>query len=71
MSNLCIIGGSGFVGTRLISELKDSHELINVDIAPSKPNSGFTSIGDVREISSFENQLVARDAVVLLSLIHI
>ena len=70
MSNLCIIGGSGFVGTRLISELKDSHKLINVDTAPSEPNSDFTSIGDVREISSFEEQLVGRDAVVLLAAEH-
>ena len=70
MSNICIIGGSGFVGTRLISELNNSHEVINVDLVPSNQNPELTEIGDVREISSFEGHLDGRDAVILLAAEH-
>lgn len=70
MSNICIIGGSGFVGTRLISQLKRSHQLINVDIAPSNEHPDCSVTGDVREPSSFETHLEGRDAVVLLAAEH-
>ena len=70
MSGFCIIGGSGFVGTRLISQLKNAHDLVNVDIAPSAAHPECTVSGDVRERSSFERALKGRDAVVLLAAEH-
>lgn len=67
---ICIIGGSGFVGTRLISLLKDGHELVNLDKANSEAHASLTQIADVRESESFRAQLAGQDAVVLLAAEH-
>ena len=55
--NICTIGGSGFVGTRLISLLKDGNTGLNIDKAPSQVHGFFTQIGDVREPVSFTSKL--------------
>jgi nucleoside-diphosphate-sugar epimerase len=67
---ICIIGGSGFVGTRLISLLKEGHELVNLDKANSEAHASLTQIADVRESESFRAQLAGQDAVVLLAAEH-
>ena len=48
--NITLIGGSGFVGTRLLDLLKDRSEfkLRNIDLQPSHFFNDITEIGDVR-----------------------
>lgn len=68
--NICIIGGSGFVGTRLISLLQDGNTVLNLDKAPSAAHGALTQTGDVREPESFTAQLAGQDAVILLAAEH-
>ena len=65
-----IIGGSGFVGTRLISMLQDSYTVLNLDKATSQEHGSVTQIADVREPESFTSQLSGQNAVVLLAAEH-
>ena len=68
--NICTIGGSGFVGTRLISLLQDGHAVLNLDKAPSAAHAALSLTGDVREPESFTAQLAGQDAVILLAAEH-
>ena len=68
--NICALGGSGFVGTRLISILAKTHSVLNLDKASSAAHPGVTQIADVREPKSFASDLVGQDAVVLLAAEH-
>ena len=70
MKRICIIGGSGFVGTRLISLLQDGNTVINLDKAPSALHGALTQTSDVREPESFTAQLAGQDAVILLAAEH-
>lgn len=70
MANICIIGGSGFLGSRLISQLKNKHLVLNVDIAASQQHPECTVFGDVRERATFERHLAGKDIVVLLAAVH-
>ena len=70
MKNIMIIGGSGFVGTRLISMLQDSYTVLNLDKATSQEHGSVTQIADVREPESFTSQLSGQNAVVLLAAEH-
>lgn len=68
---IAIIGGSGFVGSRLIDLLKTNHQLTNID----KQNSPFfdeiTIIGNVLDLDKLTEQLAGGfDAVVLLAAEH-
>jgi nucleoside-diphosphate-sugar epimerase len=61
MKRAFITGGSGFIGTNLISNLQLSgHEVINFDILPPR-NKGQNSIwvqGDIRDKSQLENAII-------------
>ena len=48
--NITLIGGSGFVGTRLIDLLEkdDRFNIMNIDIQPSHFFNQYTIFGDVR-----------------------
>ena len=70
MKRICIIGGSGFVGTRLISLLQDGNTVLNLDKAPSATHEALTQTADVREPESFTAQLAGQDAVILLAAEH-
>lgn len=70
MKNICIIGGSGFVGTRLISLLQQEHTVLNLDKVPSEKHGALTQFCDVREPNSFASQLAGQDAVILLAAEH-
>ncbi len=65
---IAIVGGSGFVGSKLISEL-DINECQNIDKNPSPFFSNITLIGDIR----FPNQINFHDnvrTIVLLAAEH-
>lgn len=67
-----LIGGSGFVGTRLLNLLKDypEYELKNIDLQPSHFFNEITTIGDVRNQEQMDKDLVGSDIVVLLAAQH-
>ena len=67
-----IIGGSGFVGTRLLDLLKDSkdYNLKNIDLLPSHFFNDLSIEGDVREPDQMDKMLAGSDMVVLLAAQH-
>jgi nucleoside-diphosphate-sugar epimerase len=70
---ITIIGGSGFVGTRLIDLLREEpskYELKNVDLLPSHFFNDITTIGDVRQQEQMDRELQGTDLVVLLAAQH-
>ena len=71
--NVTLIGGSGFVGTRLIDLLKQAPEqynLKNIDLQPSHFFNDITVTGDVREQEQMDKMLPGSDVVVLLAAQH-
>ncbi|MBO7466299.1 MAG: NAD-dependent epimerase/dehydratase family protein [Bacteroidaceae bacterium] len=67
---VAILGGSGFVGTRLIDILKDEYEIVNIDLVNSPFFPDLTQIGDVRVPSQMNEMLKGTDIVVLLAAQH-
>lgn len=67
---ITLIGASGFVGTRLISILKDNYNLKNFDKNKSVFHPELTTIGDVRIQSDLDSQLIDQKTVVLLAAEH-
>lgn len=70
--NVSIVGGSGFVGTRLIHLLKEDsrYTLKNIDLQSSHFFGDITSIGDVRQQEQMDQLLAGSDVVVLLAAQH-
>ncbi len=67
---LTLIGGSGFVGTRLMDLLKDEYQLENIDIQASHFFPQLTVPGNVREFSSINGLLKGTELVILLAAQH-
>jgi len=68
---IALIGGSGFVGTRLLDLLRqDSYELQNIDKQPSHFFPDLTVIGDVKDKEKLTELLKGMDVVVLLAAEH-
>ncbi len=68
---VALIGGSGFVGTRLIDLLQqDGNEILNIDKNQSHFFSKITTIGDVRDREQLTQLLKDTDVVVLLAAEH-
>ena len=68
---IALLGGSGFVGTRLIDLLKGGGwDLLNVDKQQSHFFPDITVIGDVRNKDKLTEQLRGADIVVLLAAEH-
>lgn len=69
---ISIIGGSGFVGTKLIERLlsDSTHELLNIDKSPSLNYSQITQIGNVLDKNLLKKQLIGTDLVILLAAEH-
>jgi len=66
-----VIGGSGFIGTRLIGQLlTDGHQVTNLDIAPSATHPELTEIGDVRVFTDVKSASAGCDAIINLSAQH-
>lgn len=69
---IAIIGGSGFVGTKLIDALSVQSEvsIVNIDKQPSEAHPAVTVLGNVLDAESLSNALIGADAVVLLAAEH-
>ncbi|SEA61985.1 Nucleoside-diphosphate-sugar epimerase [Arachidicoccus rhizosphaerae] len=69
---IAIIGGSGFVGTRLINELKEHghSEVINIDKQPSHFYPEITTLANVLDQNKLDELLAGQDLVVLLAAEH-
>lgn len=68
---ITLIGGSGFVGTRLIDLLlQENYNIQNIDKQQSHFFSQITVIGDVRDKESLIGSLKGTDIVVLLAAEH-
>ena len=73
MLKIAIIGGSGFVGTRLIELFKrepDKYLCKNIDLLPSHFHNEITQIGDVRHFEDMRKGLKGMDLVILLAAQH-
>lgn len=73
MLKIAIIGGAGFIGTRLCRRLKDcsnEYEIIIVDKAASASFPELTVLCDIREKSSLRSALKGVDVVVNLAAEH-
>ena len=70
MKSIILIGASGFVGTRLIDNIKNDLNLKNFDKRQSPFFSEITTIGDVRNQTKLDGALSGQDAVVLLAAEH-
>jgi len=70
--NIAIIGGSGFVGTQLISLLQAKPDLHikNIDKQDSKIHHQITSIANVLDTASLKRELTGFDVVILLAAEH-
>ena len=56
MNNICILGGSGFVGSRLISRLlRFGNVVSNLDKVANQPHSNITTISDVRVLNQLNS----------------
>lgn len=67
---IAVIGGSGFVGTRLISFLIKDFEVINLDKRISDFYKDITIVGDVRDLEFLKKELKDFNFVVLLAAEH-
>lgn len=67
-----LLGGSGFVGTRLISLLQEdvNYQVKNIDLLPSYFFAYLTEIGDVCMQAQLDDKLGDTDLVVLLAAVH-
>lgn len=67
-----LIGGSGFVGTRLISLLQEdiNYQVKNIDLLPSYFFDNLTEIGDACKQAQLNEKLNDTDLVVLLAAVH-
>ncbi|MGL4909185.1 MAG: NAD-dependent epimerase/dehydratase family protein [Bacteroidales bacterium] len=67
---ITLIGGSGFVGTRLIEQLQKNFELSNIDKQASQFYNNISVIGNVLDINSMVPHLQGTDVVILLAAEH-
>lgn len=68
---ICITGGSGFVGSRLIEELlRYQYEVVNIDRRPSPFFPQITTVADIRNKPELNKVLKGCDLVVHLAAEH-
>ncbi|MDR2119200.1 MAG: NAD-dependent epimerase/dehydratase family protein [Tannerellaceae bacterium] len=65
-----IIGGSGFVGTRLIEKLHNEFDITNIDKKQSDFFNNITIIADVRDKATMKSLLAGHELVILLAAEH-
>lgn len=66
-----VIGGSGFIGTRLLDVLLAAgREAANLDLAPSSRHAALTTLGDVRDLAAVTAAGAGKDVIVHLAAEH-
>ena len=70
MNNIALIGASGFVGTRLIDQLKANYQIRNFDKQQSKKYPELTTIVDIRDKESLHDLIKGYDLIILLAAEH-
>lgn len=70
MKNILLIGGSGFVGTRLIHEINEKYNLLNIDKNNSDFFADITVLGDVRNLEPITEKFKNIDTIILLAAEH-
>jgi nucleoside-diphosphate-sugar epimerase len=68
---ICIVGGSGFIGTRLSQRLTKSNQLFSiVDKAPSLAFPGHIQLADVRSLDTLQQSIPENSALINLAAEH-
>lgn len=67
---ICIVGGSGFIGTYLMDLLQQDYELQNIDKQPSAQHADKTSIADICNYEALLRHMQPCDWVILLAAEH-
>jgi nucleoside-diphosphate-sugar epimerase len=72
MQNINVIGGSGFIGTRLVRRLRSNKQLsVQItDKAPSNENSDLVTLGDVRSVEQLRASIANESLIVNLAAEH-
>ncbi len=71
MMKIVVIGGSGFIGTRLVSHLlQRGHDVAIYDIAASAAHPERVVLGDVRDTAALTRALAGADAAINLAAEH-
>lgn len=68
--NVCVIGGSGFVGTHLINDIKKEHEVTIIDKQQSEAFPELVVKGDIRNEAFLNEKLKDFDLVIHLAAEH-
>lgn len=67
---VAVIGGSGFIGTRLIELLVSEHSVVNIDKKMSEEFPNITKICDVRDCERLTSYLVGVEVIINLAAEH-
>lgn len=72
MIRVCVIGGSGFIGTRLVRRLKRNQQfsVLITDKAPSKAHPDLVTLGDVRSLEQLRASIAKESVIVNLAAEH-
>ena len=70
MNNITVVGGSGFIGTRLCSRIEKNLNFAIFDINQSSHFSEKTRIGDVRSIEDLYDHIIPGSALINLAAEH-
>jgi nucleoside-diphosphate-sugar epimerase len=72
MQTINVIGGSGFIGTRLVRRLRSKEQLAVqiTDKAPSKAHSDVATLGDVRSVEQLRTTIANGSVIINLAAEH-
>ena len=72
MQIINVIGGSGFIGTRLVHQLRSQKQLMVqiTDKVPSKAHPDVVTLGDVRSIEQLKASIANESVIVNLAAEH-